>query len=124
VRVTRAALATQAILFEAVDVEADALVLPRADVPRVVLLPAGPLAEALISERDKVRDRVRAARALQKIGDTREADRPCPACGSARIERLEDIAAEGGQTWVVMCVATRCARGRARNASIAAEAVG
>ena len=54
----------------------------------------------------------RAARARWRIGDVRDADNTCPACGRERLERLEEVAPSGLQTWVLMCVTAGCARAR------------
>ena len=58
---------------------------------------------------------VRAERAHWRIGDTRPADNPCPACHQERLERLEEIAAKGGQTWVLFCRTAGCPRRRNPN---------
>ena len=68
------------------------------------------LTASQLEERDRNLAAMRAERAEWRIGDTRPADNPCPACGRERIERLEDIASEGGQTWATMCVTTGCKR--------------
>jgi hypothetical protein len=75
------------------------------------------LSAAEMHERDVALEAQRAARARWRIGDLREADNPCPACGNERLERLEDIAAEGGQTWVVMCTTLGCIRCRSQHAA-------
>jgi hypothetical protein len=88
---------------------ARAKTLAKADAPtRAVTRP--PLTAAQLEERDRNLSAMRAERAEWRIGDTRAADNPCPACGRERIERLEDIASEGGQTWAMMCVTVDCKR--------------
>ena len=102
------ATTVQAPLFAAVSTGPRVL---ESDEVRLALVSApAPPAELLASDREQALARVRAARALLRIGDTRDADSPCPRCGSPRIERLVEVAAEGGQRWVAMCSA-RCRRG-------------
>lgn len=96
---------------------------PRAresDQVRLVLVPDALPAELLASEREQALARVRAARGLLRIGDTRDADSPCPRCGNPRSERLEEVAAEGGLRWVAMCSA-RCRRGASGTAQQARQ---
>jgi hypothetical protein len=73
-------------------------------------VPRPSLTAAQLEERDRNLAALRAERAAWHIGDTRPAENPCSACGRERIERLEEIASEGGQTWAMMCVTVDCKR--------------
>jgi hypothetical protein len=73
---------------------------------------------AIARERVAALAQFRAERASWQIGDTREASKPCPVCGCERIERLEDVAVQGGQTWVVMCLAQSCPRAQRAPAAV------
>jgi hypothetical protein len=114
--------------FFSADAEVDAVPARAASATTHALFKVEPVGEpgadaslhesALQEERVARGAALRAERARWRLGDTRPADNPCRACSQERIERLEDIAASGCQTWAVMCVNAACSRSRAsRNAS-------
>lgn len=70
-------------------------------------LPAAPVAK-LTPPDDLARARnlaaMRKERAKWKAGDIRMSEDPCPECGGERIEELESVEIQGGQTWSRRCL--------------------